>query len=131
MATPPLTLLVLLFMVEGMLLLLLMLLRLVVLTLLVGEFWGPPGLLNVLVLVEVVIVEAVIVELRVQDPPLMLEDEVVVMVAVVRVAVELTEFVSPFPPMLTVTVTGTLPLLRLWGFPGESLLEKFNCELEG
>lgn len=113
-----------------MLLVLLMLLRLVVLTLLVGEVWGAPGLLDVLVLVEVVIVEAMVVELRVQEPPPMLEEEVVVMVAVVRVAVELMEFVSPFPlPMLTVTVMG--PPLRFWEFPGESLLEKFNCEPEG
>ncbi|MPC55081.1 hypothetical protein E2C01_049014 [Portunus trituberculatus] len=98
--------------VEDILLVLLMLLWFVVLTLLVGEVCGPPGLLNVLVLVAVVIDGAVLVELSVQEPPLMLEEEVVVMVAVVRVAVELTEFVSPFPPMLTVTVTGPLPLLH-------------------
>lgn len=116
------------------LLLLLRLLRLVVvLMLLVGVVCGPTGLLDMLVLVEVVEVEAV-VELWVQGPPPMLEEEeeVVVIVVVVRVAVEVIEFVSPFPPpMLTVTVMGPPLLLRFWEFPGESLLEKFNCELEG
>ena len=104
-----------LFVVEGrllLLLILLILLRFVVLTLLVGEVWVPPRLLNVLVLVEVVIAEAVPVDLSVQDPPPMLEEEVVVMVAVVRVAVELAELVSPFPPMLTVTVNEPPPLLH-------------------
>ena len=59
------------------------------------------------------IVEAVVVELRVHDPPPILDEEEVVMVAVVRVAVELMEFVSPVPlPMLTVTVMEPLPLLH-------------------
>lgn len=112
--TPVPTLLVLLLVVEVfvVLLLLLRLLKLVVvLMLLVGVVCGPTGLLDVLVLVEAAVVEAV-VELWVQGPPPMLEEEeVVVMVVVVRVAVELIGFASPFPPpMLTVTVIGP-PLL--------------------